>query len=112
MRQSLLGATSHRNYHDSGSNSEHRDRELAGQYCRIGISAVAAAVEYQGERKNSAYAPSGSERLAKGSQAALVHDEGVREDSIENLFDDEIRRRFGELISRVAERKIRTDNDA
>lgn len=98
MRQSILGASSHHNWNDSGSKSEHPDRELAGQYCRIGISAVAAAVEYQGERKNSAY--------------ALVHDEGVREDSIENLFDDEIRRRFGEWISRVVERKIRTDYDA
>ena len=107
MRQSILGATSHRNYNDSGLRSEH-----SGQYCRIGISAVAAAVDYQGERRNSAYAPSGSERLGKGSQTALVHDEGVREDSIEKLFDDEIRRRFGEFISRVAERKIRTDNDA
>ena len=69
-------------------------------------------MEYQGERKNSAYAPSAFEGPAKGSQTALVHDEGVREDSIENLFDDEIRRRFGEWISRVVERKIRTDNDA
>ena len=112
MKQSVLGATSHRNYHDSGSNSERRYRELAGQYCRIGISAVAAAVEYQGERKNSAYAPSGSESLASGSQTTLLHIEGVCEDSIENLFDDEIRRRFGELIGRVVERKIRTDNDA
>lgn len=106
MRQSILGATSHRNYNDSGLRSEH-----SGQ-CRIGISAVAAAVDYQGERRASAHAPSGSERLGKGSQAALVHEEGVREDSIEKLFDDEIRRRFGEFISRVAERKIRTDNDA
>ena len=97
MRQSMLGATSHRNYRDSGSKSEH-----PGQYCRIGISAVAAAVEYQGERKNSAYAPSGSEGHGKGPQTAPVHDEGVRKDSIDRLFDDEIRRRFGTLISRVA----------
>ena len=107
MRQSMLGATSHRNYHDSGPKLKH-----PGQYCRIGISAVAAAVEYQGERKNSAYAPSGSEGHAKGSQTARVHDQGMREDSIENLFDVEIRRRFGEWISRAAERKLRTDNDA
>lgn len=100
MRQSMLGATSHHNWNDGGSKLEH-----LGQYCRIGISAVAAAVEYQGERKNSAYAPSGSEGLAKGSQTPLVHDEGVREDSIEELVDDEIRRRFGELISRVAENR-------
>jgi hypothetical protein len=34
-----------------------------------------------------------------------VPGEGVREDGIENLFDfdDEVCRRFGELISRVAE---------
>jgi hypothetical protein len=71
MRQSMFDATSHRNYHDSGLRSER-----SGQYCRIGISAVAAAVDYQGERKGSAHAPSGSERLGKGSQAALDHDEG------------------------------------
>ena len=100
MRQSILGATPHRNYHDSGSRSEHSD-----QYCRIGISAVAAAVDYQGERKNSAYSPSGSEGLAKGSQTARVHDKEVREDCIEKLVDDEIRRRFGEWISRAAARK-------
>ena len=34
---------------------------------------------------------------------AMVHNEGIREDSIEKLFDDEIRRRFGKLISRLAE---------
>jgi hypothetical protein len=94
----MLGATSHRNYHDSGPKSEH-----PGQYCRIGISAVAAAVEYQGERKNSAYAPSGSELPAKGSQTTRVNDKGVRKDSIDKLFDDKIRRRFGELTSHVAE---------
>jgi hypothetical protein len=31
---------------------------LDGQYGKIGISAVAAAVRYQGDSKNSAYAPS------------------------------------------------------
>jgi hypothetical protein len=93
----MLGATSHRNYHDSGSKSER-----PGQYCRIGISAVAAAVEHQGECKNQAYAPSGSKRPAKGSQTTLVYDNRVRKDSIDRLFDDEIRRRFGTLISRAA----------
>ena len=44
-----------------------------------------------------------SERPAKGSQTTRVRDKGVRKDSIDKLFDDEIRRRFGELISRVAE---------
>ena len=99
MSQSILGATSRRNYHDGGMRSEH-----SGQYCRIGIGAVAAAVDYQGERKASANAPSGSEHLAKGSQTALVHDEGVREDSIKKLIDNEIRRRFGEWVSRLAEK--------
>jgi hypothetical protein len=94
----MLGATSHRDYHDSGSKSEH-----PGQYCQIGISAVAAAVGYQGECKNSAYAPSGSESSIKGSQTTRVHDKGVRKSSIDRLFDDEVRRRFGEWISRAAE---------
>jgi len=32
---------------------------------------------------------------------ALVRDESLRDESIENLFDYEIRRRFGEAISRA-----------
>jgi hypothetical protein len=32
-----------------------------------------------------------------------VHDKGVRKSSIDRLFDDEVRRRFGEWISRAAE---------
>jgi hypothetical protein len=43
---------------------------------------------------------------------ALIYGESVREDSIEKLFDDQIRRRFSEWITRTAERKTRTDNDA
>ncbi len=39
-------------------------------------------------------------RLLKARLNALVHDEGVREDSIEMFFDDQIRRRFGEWIAR------------
>lgn len=50
--------------------------------------------------------------LLKDQFDALVHDESVREDSIETFFDDQIRRRFGDWITRAAERKTRTDNDA
>jgi hypothetical protein len=42
---------------------------------------------------------------------ALMYGESVREDSIEMLFDDQIRRRFGEWITRTADRKTRADND-
>jgi hypothetical protein len=37
--------------------------------------------------------------------AALICGENAREDSIEKLFDDQIRRRFGEWITRAADRK-------
>lgn len=47
--------------------------------------------------------------LLKDQFDALVHDESVHEDSIEKFLDDQIRRRFGEWISRAAERN-RTDN--
>ena len=50
--------------------------------------------------------------LLKDQFDALAYGESVREDSIEKLFDDQIRRRFGEWITRTAERKTRTDNDA
>ncbi|MGB8892932.1 MAG: hypothetical protein WCD13_01230 [Pseudolabrys sp.] len=50
--------------------------------------------------------------LLKDQFDALAYSESVREDSIEKLFDDQIRRRFGEWITRTAERKTRTDNDA
>ena len=43
--------------------------------------------------------------LLKDQFDALVHDESVHEDSIEKFLDDQIRRRFGEWISRAAERK-------
>ena len=42
--------------------------------------------------------------LVKDQFDALVHDESVQEDSIEKFLDDQIRRRFGEWISRAAER--------
>jgi hypothetical protein len=41
---------------------------------------------------------------------ALVRDEGMREDSIERHFDDQIRRRFAEWIIRAAECKSKTNN--
>ena len=50
--------------------------------------------------------------LLKDQFDALVHDESVREDSIEKFLDDQIRRRFGDWITRAAECKTRTDNDA
>jgi len=48
--------------------------------------------------------------LLKDHFDAQVH-EGVHEDSIEKLFDDQTRRRFGEWISRATERGNKTDND-
>jgi hypothetical protein len=50
--------------------------------------------------------------LLKDNFDAQVHDESVHEDSIETLFDDQTRRRFGEWITWATERDIRTDNDA
>ena len=47
--------------------------------------------------------------LLKDQFDALVHDESVREDSIETFFDDQIRRRFGQWITRARERKNRTE---
>jgi hypothetical protein len=41
--------------------------------------------------------------LGERSVDALVHDESAHEDSIEKFLDDQIRRRFGEWISRAAE---------
>ena len=37
--------------------------------------------------------------LLKDQFDALVHNEGAREDSLEQLLDGQIRRRFGELIA-------------
>ena len=48
--------------------------------------------------------------LLKSQFDALVHDEGVREDSIEMFCDDQIRRRFAECITRAAQRHSKTDN--
>jgi hypothetical protein len=50
--------------------------------------------------------------LLKDQFDVLMHGESVREDSIEKLFDDQIRRRFGEWITRAANRKTRTDHNA
>ena len=46
--------------------------------------------------------------LLKDQFDALAHDEGERGDSIEKFLDDQIRRRFGEWISRAAEPKTKT----
>ena len=40
---------------------------------------------------------------------ALIHGESAREDSIERLFDDQVRRRFGEWITRVCRSKLVVD---
>ena len=40
----------------------------------------------------------------------LVYGESAREDSIEKLFDDQIRYRFGEWITRAANRKIMSNS--
>ena len=40
--------------------------------------------------------------LLKDRFDALVLNEGVREDSLDQLLDDQIRRRFGELIAWAA----------
>ena len=43
---------------------------------------------------------------------ALVHAENVDADSIEKTFDEQIRRRFAEMISRAADRQSGTRADA
>ena len=48
--------------------------------------------------------------LLKDQFDALVRDEVIREDRIERLCDDQIRRRFAERIIRVAERRSKTNN--
>ena len=48
--------------------------------------------------------------LLKDQFDALVRDEVIREDSIERLCDDQIRRRFAERIIRAAERRSKTNN--
>jgi hypothetical protein len=42
---------------------------------------------------------------------ALVHNESVRDESMEKLFDYEIRRRFGAAISRACEGTLASEND-
>ena len=46
--------------------------------------------------------------LLKDQFDAVVHGESVHEDSIEKFLNDQIRRRFGEWISRAAEPKTKT----
>jgi hypothetical protein len=50
--------------------------------------------------------------LLKDQFDALVHDKSVHKDSIEKFLDDQIRRRFGEWISRATEPKQKPDNGA
>jgi hypothetical protein len=49
-------------------------------------------------------------RLLKDQFDALVRDEDMREDSIEKICDDQIRRRFAEWIIRAVEYKSKTNN--
>jgi hypothetical protein len=42
--------------------------------------------------------------LLKRQFDALVYDEGVDTDSMENIFDDPFRHRFAELITQTAQR--------
>ena len=46
--------------------------------------------------------------LLKDQFDVLVHDESVRSDSAENIFDDQFYRRFAELINGVMERNSKT----
>ena len=46
--------------------------------------------------------------LLKDQFDALMHNEIKREDSFEKFLDDQIRRRFGEWISRAVEPKTKT----
>jgi hypothetical protein len=46
--------------------------------------------------------------LLKDQFDALEHDASAHEDSVEQFLDDQIRRRFGEWISRAAEPKTKT----
>ena len=48
--------------------------------------------------------------LLKHQFEALVQDESVDPDSIEKVLDDQVRRRFAELINRAADRRSRTRN--
>jgi hypothetical protein len=48
--------------------------------------------------------------LLKDQFDALVRDEGMPEDSIERLCDDQISRRFAEWIIRAVGRKSKTNN--
>ena len=48
--------------------------------------------------------------LLKHQFEALVRDESVGPDSIEKVLDDQIRRRFAELISRRATPRNKTGN--
>ena len=48
--------------------------------------------------------------LLKDQFDALVRGEDMREDSIERLCDEQIRRRFAQWIIRAAERNLKTNN--
>jgi hypothetical protein len=54
----------------SSPNGHRDDEKLDSRYGRIGISAVAAALKYQGAIKNSAPAPVASQRDEQAADAA------------------------------------------
>jgi hypothetical protein len=55
-----------------------RNGDLAGQYRKIGITAVAAAVAYQGARSNPARRPDEAERPGSPRKAASDPKRGGR----------------------------------
>jgi hypothetical protein len=60
--QDVSAALAKKTKQNQGRDSEvRRETALAGCYGQIGISAVAAAVRYQGSAKNPAYAPTSNQ---------------------------------------------------
>jgi hypothetical protein len=62
-KKTALKRGNDRNIHREGA-------ALAGRYGQIGISAVVAAVRYQGSSKNPAYAPASSQWRDRIAEAA------------------------------------------
>jgi hypothetical protein len=77
------------------------------------VSAVASVSRLHVERHRMSGHPRTNEwNLLKDQFDALAHDESVGADAIENIFDAQFRRRFSELINRIAESKSRTHNES
>jgi hypothetical protein len=60
------------NKHDSAARSPREDDRLDRRYGKIGIPAVAAAVAYQSEVKNPAYAPAVPEAEKRLTELAMA----------------------------------------